>query len=85
VQSHNKWESSAWTLDLSAKVDEDEGSPLQNGVNLSGVLPGRENRTISGSLPGSHARHIFPSKDNPAQQHSADNRRVKKQWMAKIQ
>jgi hypothetical protein len=31
-----------------------------------GVKQGRKNRAISGSPPGSHARHIFPSRDNYA-------------------
>jgi hypothetical protein len=36
---------------VNSKVDEDEGSPLQNGVNYS-LFSEQENREISGSLPG---------------------------------
>lgn len=48
------------------KVDEDEGSPFRNGVNLFGGQD-HQIRKIERSAEAfrvRHTRHIFPSKDN---------------------
>jgi hypothetical protein len=73
------------------KVDEDEGSPLQNGVNSLGfryaartrarLLNQREKKIerSAEALRVRHTRHIFPSKDNPAY-NTREQSRGQKGW-----
>ncbi len=55
-------------LQRTAKVDEDEGSPLQNGANV----PITAEQKIEGSAEALRVRHdpsFFPSRSNPNQKH----------------
>jgi hypothetical protein len=76
------------------KVDEDEGSPFQNGANLpppcpppkgEGLRRGRKNRTISGSPPGTpYPSHLSLQRiTQPIT--PASNCAVKRLGVAKIQ